>query len=72
MTTSKPVKKRFIAGAKCPKCELVDKIVLLTTEDDEHIECVNCGYKESKSDLDQGTGAPDPGDVQAVKFIEPQ
>ncbi|MEK5789913.1 YheV family putative metal-binding protein, partial [Acinetobacter johnsonii] len=25
------MKKRFIAGAKCPKCEAIDRIVMLTT-----------------------------------------
>ncbi|MFI7916246.1 YheV family putative metal-binding protein, partial [Acinetobacter baumannii] len=24
------MKKRFIAGAKCPKCEAIDRIVMLT------------------------------------------
>ncbi|MFI7826016.1 YheV family putative metal-binding protein, partial [Acinetobacter baumannii] len=29
------MKKRFIAGAKCPKCEAIDRIVMLTTAEDE-------------------------------------
>ncbi|MFU0260335.1 YheV family putative zinc ribbon protein [Acinetobacter baumannii] len=42
------MKKRFIAGAKCPKCEAIDRIVMLTTTEDEWIECIECGYSENR------------------------
>lgn len=42
------MKKRFIAGAKCPKCEATDRIVMLTTAEDEWIECIECGYSENR------------------------
>ena len=34
------IKRRFIAGAKCPKCEAMDRIVMLSTSDAEWIECI--------------------------------
>ncbi len=37
--------KRFIAGAVCPKCSEMDKLVMYKNEDDiETRECVACGY----------------------------
>jgi uncharacterized metal-binding protein (TIGR02443 family) len=45
------MKKRFIAGAVCPKCKEMDRMVLETSEanDDEEVErrrCVSCGFSE--------------------------
>ena len=42
------IKRRFIAGAKCPKCEALDAIVMLTSGENEWIECVDCGYEENR------------------------
>lgn len=42
----KPVVKRFIAGAVCPKCALLDKIVMYRSEDGEYRECVSCGFTD--------------------------
>lgn len=36
------IKRRFIAGAKCPRCEAMDRIVMLSTDDAEWIECIEC------------------------------
>ena len=41
------LKKRFIAGAVCPKCEQMDKLMMYDTEDHQRFrECVSCGFKE--------------------------
>ena len=41
------LKRRFIAGAQCPKCEEVDKIVMYDTEDGKRWrECVACEFKD--------------------------
>ena len=45
---SQPIKKRFIAGAKCPACGVVDRVVLMTSADDEWIECIECGHIERR------------------------
>lgn len=59
--------KRFIAGARCPQCRQVDKTVTyvverilrladqaLSTQQDEIMACVSCGYQQAKSALTTG------------------
>lgn len=43
--------RRFIAGAKCPACGLVDKIVMYSIDDQKFYECVKCGHKEAEASL---------------------
>lgn len=43
MTTRK--KKRFIAGASCPKCKAVDTMMLFLENNVEKVECVVCGHQ---------------------------
>ncbi len=38
--------KRFIAGAICPQCQCLDKIVVYTTNDVKNAECVSCGFQQ--------------------------
>lgn len=40
------MKKRFIAGAVCPRCGAMDKIVVDASGDNR--ECVSCGYKDER------------------------
>tara|TARA_B100000989_G_C19465502_1_gene438081 strand:+ start:115 stop:372 length:258 start_codon:yes stop_codon:yes gene_type:complete len=45
------MKKRFIAGAVCPKCKEMDRLVLEISEanDKEEVQrrrCVSCGFSE--------------------------
>ena len=45
------MKKRFIAGAVCPNCKEMDRIVLETSDADDEKEvqrrrCVSCGFSE--------------------------
>ncbi len=49
-------KKRFIAGAKCPKCKALDSVMLFIEEGVEKLECVMCGYTERQDD-DKSTSA---------------
>ncbi|AQS40124.1 conserved hypothetical metal-binding protein [Shewanella psychrophila] len=44
------VKKRFVAGAKCPKCKAVDSVVLFKELGVETVECVECDYREQQTD----------------------
>jgi len=46
MTTRQ--KKRFIAGASCPKCKAVDTMMLFLEHNVEKVECVSCGYQMAK------------------------
>ena len=40
---------RFIAGAICPSCKLLDRIAL--TADDKKIYCTNCSFEELKPQI---------------------
>jgi len=39
-------KKRFVAGAVCPKCSMMDKVVVYTEDEKDWRECVSCGFKD--------------------------
>ncbi len=41
--------RRFIAGATCPSCKAIDKLVV-DTESDKR-ECVACGFSEDRPDV---------------------
>jgi len=46
--------KRFIAGAVCPRCAEMDKIMMFTDDADEQIrECVACGFTDAVSDAEK-------------------
>lgn len=40
------IKKRFIAGAVCPSCGQMDKIINYQDADKNYRECVSCGFKD--------------------------
>ena len=40
---SKTEKKRFIAGAVCPKCKAMDTMALTKENGVEKVTCVSCG-----------------------------
>lgn len=40
---------RFIAGAVCPACRAMDRIVLESLEDGSRRRCVTCGYTDTLS-----------------------
>ena len=48
-------RKRFIAGAVCPRCGLMDKIVV--NLDTDQRECVSCAFSEARPP------APSPSEV---------
>lgn len=39
-------KRRFVAGAICPRCSEMDKLVVYNEGGKDYRECVACGYKE--------------------------
>lgn len=57
----KPRHRRFIAGAVCPRCALMDKIVV-DMETDQRL-CVSCGFSEDRP----GLPASSPPNVTAHK-----
>ena len=43
--------RRFIAGAVCPKCSEMDKVVMFSNDDGEEVrECVACGYSQTSTE----------------------
>ncbi|WP_034474803.1 YheV family putative zinc ribbon protein [Aestuariibacter salexigens] len=43
-------RKRFIAGATCPKCQSVDTLMLYIQNNVETVECVSCGHQRTQAD----------------------
>lgn len=63
------IKRRFIAGAKCPKCEAMDRIVMLTQGDAEWIECIECGYSENRpTHVDTPEEPATPDEIGVIQF----
>ena len=60
---SKQRKKRFIAGATCPKCKAVDSIMLFMENDVEKIECVECHHQQSQVSDEVAKAAQTPEQV---------
>lgn len=57
--------RRFIAGAVCPGCGAMDKLVLLMGSSDQRRECVSCDYSDSLAD------APPPEPETRVNQVRP-
>jgi len=67
-------KARFIAGATCPRCGLLDKLVLKRDLAVSQRSCVSCGYVEELSREVEGlasrTGSLSGASVQPLKIID--
>ncbi|HEY5717121.1 MAG TPA: YheV family putative zinc ribbon protein [Motiliproteus sp.] len=51
--------KRFIAGAVCPRCGVMDRLRTHRDEIREYRECIDCGYQDAMR-LD---GEPEPDEL---------
>ena len=51
---TKPTKRRFIAGAVCPECQAVDRLVLQNEESGLTRHCVNCGFTDHQVQISSG------------------
>lgn len=40
------IKKRFIAGAVCPRCAQMDKLMMYKQDGKDFRECVSCDFKD--------------------------
>lgn len=58
-----PSPRRFIAGAICPACGQLDKLVVYMDQDRKFFECVKCGHKEEEKPVvvERGTPKSPPG-----------
>lgn len=61
LVSSTRKRKRFIAGATCPKCQSMDTLMLYIENNVEKLECVSCGYQKSQVDekVENKTGHSD-------------
>lgn len=46
--------RRFIAGAVCPKCAEMDRLVTYTNDEGSFRECVSCDYVDKQEDQVEG------------------
>ena len=46
------VRKRFIAGAKCPACQAQDSLAMWRENNVDIVECVKCGHQMREADKD--------------------
>ncbi len=44
------MRKRFIAGATCPKCQAKDTLALWKENNIDFVECVKCGHQMREAD----------------------
>jgi uncharacterized metal-binding protein (TIGR02443 family) len=63
-------KRRFIAGAVCPRCAELDRLVMWEDGGLQHRECVACGFTDSQNP-DAGAGALPPGRHDAPRPAAP-
>lgn len=42
-------RKRFIAGATCPKCQSQDTLMMWREDKIDVVECVNCGDQQRQA-----------------------
>jgi len=64
-------KARFIAGATCPRCDLLDKLVLKRDLAVNQRSCVSCGYvEELPREVEGRTGSLPGASVQPLKIID--
>lgn len=47
------VQRRFIAGAVCPRCGELDKIVVVVGDDQQKRECIQCGFSDDQPGMPQ-------------------
>jgi len=66
------LQKRFIAGAICPQCHLMDKIVVYTMNERPIAECVRCGYQQQTIDQKKSDTINKNGKKRKVLWLKPK
>lgn len=61
--------RRFIAGARCPRCEAVDTLALDEREGQKVCLCVACGFSDA---LDRAAGGVEDPRNRALGEREPE
>ncbi len=71
-------KRRFMAGAVCPRCSKMDTIVVYNLDGKDFRECVECGFSEEMR-INVATGeletrvnqVQDAEEVQVINIVMP-
>ncbi len=58
--------RRFIAGAVCPECQKMDKIITYKQDGEDIAECVSCGYVSQRPKEDEVRAINAEKDAQGV------
>lgn len=72
------VKKRFIAGAICPRCEKQDVIMVFKDDETQIRECVACDFSDDIRiqspviELTTRVNQTAVGNVREVKIVDPK
>ncbi len=45
--------RRFIAGAVCPKCAEMDRLITYSNDEGTFRECVSCGYVDKQVEQEE-------------------
>ena len=64
--------RRFIAGAVCPECQKMDKIVTYKQDGEDVAECISCGYlshRPKAADMAKNDMQPKADALGVVKII---
>ncbi len=67
--------RRFMAGAVCPRCTELDKLVVYNQEGKDYRECVSCGFKDemnfqsSKRELDTRVNQTEKEKAESLQVI---
>lgn len=68
-------KRRFLAGAVCPRCSALDKLVVYSEEGVNYRECVACGFKDEmrfpQAPRELDTRVATQSESQPVKILTP-
>ena len=66
--------RRFIAGAVCPECQQMDKIVTFRKDGEDIAECVSCGYlsqRPKEEDVRENNRVEEEGKALGVVRVIP-
>ena len=62
--------RRFIAGAVCPECQKLDKIVTYKQDGEDIAECVSCGYVSQRPKEDDVRAINAEKDADALGVVQ--
>jgi hypothetical protein len=62
------VRKNFIAGARCPHCQVEDRLLWCRENGKDWLECTACGYTATEPAAPEHPNEPPPSEEQIVQL----